>query len=108
MHDILAHSVSLMVVQAVAGPVVVRSDPAVLNANVDERSRDAIARAARAVAGRGRTCCARPPVLGGRPRDGFMFTGSVLLPVKAALTNPLSIGAVLGAVVWVFQQGNLG
>ncbi|WP_030925794.1 histidine kinase [Streptosporangium amethystogenes] len=27
MHDILAHSVSLMVVQAEAGPVVVRSDP---------------------------------------------------------------------------------
>lgn len=28
MHDILAHAVSLMVVQAEAGPVVVRSDPA--------------------------------------------------------------------------------
>jgi signal transduction histidine kinase len=28
MHDVLAHSVSLMVVQAEAGPVVVRSDPA--------------------------------------------------------------------------------
>ncbi|MDG4828688.1 MMPL family transporter [Solwaraspora sp. WMMD1047] len=38
----------------------------------------------------------------------FLFTGSVLLPVKAVLSSLLSIGAALGAVVWVFQQGNLG
>ncbi|MDG4820723.1 MMPL family transporter [Asanoa sp. WMMD1127] len=38
----------------------------------------------------------------------FLFTGSILLPIKAVLTNLLSIGAALGAVVWVFQQGNLG
>jgi RND superfamily putative drug exporter len=31
----------------------------------------------------------------------FAFTGSVLLPVKAILTNLLSIGAALGVVVWV-------
>src|SRR6266545_734935 len=37
----------------------------------------------------------------------FVFTGSVLLPVKAVLTNLLSIGAALGVVVWVFQDGNL-
>lgn len=37
----------------------------------------------------------------------FLLTGSVLLPVKAVLTNVLSIGAALGAVVWVFQQGHL-
>jgi putative drug exporter of the RND superfamily len=37
----------------------------------------------------------------------FLFTGSVVLPVKAVLTNVLSIGAALGAVVWVFQQGHL-
>ena len=37
----------------------------------------------------------------------FLFTGSVLLPIKAVLTNLLSIGAALGAVVWVFQQGHL-
>jgi RND superfamily putative drug exporter len=37
----------------------------------------------------------------------FWYTGSVLLPVKAVLTNLLSIGAALGAVVWVFQQGHL-
>ncbi|MPZ25098.1 MAG: MMPL family transporter [Micromonosporaceae bacterium] len=37
----------------------------------------------------------------------FAFTGSLLLPVKAVLTNLLSIGAAIGVVVWVFQQGNL-
>ena len=37
----------------------------------------------------------------------FMFTGSLILPVKAVLTNILSIGAALGVVVWVFQQGHL-
>ncbi|MFD0855367.1 MMPL family transporter, partial [Actinomadura adrarensis] len=37
----------------------------------------------------------------------FAFTGSVVLPIKAVLTNLLSIGAALGAVVWVFQDGNL-
>ncbi len=37
----------------------------------------------------------------------FLLTGSVLLPVKAVLTNLLSIGAALGAVVWVFQRGHL-
>jgi signal transduction histidine kinase len=42
MHDILAHAVSLMVVQAEAGPVVVRSDP-----ERAERAFDAIAHAGR-------------------------------------------------------------
>ncbi|TDE10164.1 MMPL family transporter [Jiangella asiatica] len=37
----------------------------------------------------------------------FAFTGSIVLPLKAILTNLLSIGAALGVVVWVFQQGNL-
>ncbi|SDT68247.1 MMPL family transporter [Jiangella sp. DSM 45060] len=37
----------------------------------------------------------------------FAFTGSILLPIKAILTNLLSIGAALGVVVWVFQQGHL-
>ncbi len=37
----------------------------------------------------------------------FAFTGSVLLPVKAVLSNLLSIGAALGIVVWVFQSGHL-
>jgi signal transduction histidine kinase len=42
MHDILAHAVSLMVVQAEAGPVVLRTDPARA-----ERAFDAIADAGR-------------------------------------------------------------
>ncbi|WP_432993739.1 MMPL family transporter [Dactylosporangium sp. CA-233914] len=37
----------------------------------------------------------------------FAFTGSVLLPIKAVLTNALSLGAALGVVVWVFQDGHL-
>ncbi|MFI6515001.1 MMPL family transporter [Spirillospora sp. NPDC050679] len=37
----------------------------------------------------------------------FAFTGSLLLPLKAVLTNLLSIGAALGVVVWVFQDGHL-
>jgi RND superfamily putative drug exporter len=37
----------------------------------------------------------------------FAFTGSLLLPVKAVLTNLLSISAALGIVVWVFQEGHL-
>lgn len=38
----------------------------------------------------------------------FLYTGSILLPVKAVLLNVLSLAAALGAVVWIFQDGNLG
>ncbi|MFE2943929.1 MMPL family transporter [Streptomyces sp. NPDC059255] len=37
----------------------------------------------------------------------FLLTGSVLVPVQAVLLNALSLTAMLGAVVWVFQNGNL-
>jgi RND superfamily putative drug exporter len=37
----------------------------------------------------------------------FAMTRSVLLPVKATLLNALSLGVMFGALVWVFQQGNL-
>ncbi len=37
----------------------------------------------------------------------FLMTGSVLLPLKAAVTNLLSISASFGAMVWIFQQGHL-
>jgi RND superfamily putative drug exporter len=37
----------------------------------------------------------------------FLFTGSVVLPVKAVLMNALSLSAVLGILVLVFQDGNL-
>ncbi|MFE3019908.1 MMPL family transporter [Streptomyces sp. NPDC059256] len=36
----------------------------------------------------------------------FLLTGSVLVPVQAVLLNALSLTAMLGAVVWVFQDGN--
>ncbi|WP_311836175.1 MMPL family transporter [Cellulomonas fimi] len=37
----------------------------------------------------------------------FLMTGSVVIPVKALLTNLLSLAASLGVLVWVFQDGNL-
>lgn len=38
----------------------------------------------------------------------FLFTGSVVVPLKAIVMNLLSLGASFGALVWVFQEGNLG
>ncbi|WP_280496390.1 MMPL family transporter [Nocardia asiatica] len=37
----------------------------------------------------------------------FLFTGSVVLPIKALLLNTLSLAAAFGAMVWVFQEGHL-
>ncbi|GAA6526638.1 MMPL family transporter [Intrasporangium sp. DVR] len=37
----------------------------------------------------------------------FLMTGSVVIPLKALLLNVISLGAALGVVVWVFQDGNL-
>ena len=37
----------------------------------------------------------------------FLFTGSLLLPIKAVLLNFLSLFATLGFLVWVFMNGNL-
>ena len=37
----------------------------------------------------------------------FLFTGSVLIPIKAIALNVLSLAATLGALVWVFQNGHL-
>jgi RND superfamily putative drug exporter len=37
----------------------------------------------------------------------FLFTGSVVLPVKAVVLNLLSLSATFGAMVWIFQEGNL-
>ncbi|MGI8963682.1 MAG: MMPL family transporter, partial [Thermomicrobiales bacterium] len=37
----------------------------------------------------------------------FLQFRSVLLPIKAILLNLLSLSASFGALVWVFQQGNL-
>ena len=38
----------------------------------------------------------------------FLLLRSVLLPVKALAMNTLSITASFGALVWIFQDGNLG
>lgn len=37
----------------------------------------------------------------------FLMTRSLVLPVKATLMNVLSLGVMFGAIVWVFQDGNL-
>jgi RND superfamily putative drug exporter len=37
----------------------------------------------------------------------FLMTGSLVLPLKAVLTNLLSISASFGALVWIFQEGHL-
>jgi uncharacterized membrane protein YdfJ with MMPL/SSD domain len=36
----------------------------------------------------------------------FLLTGSVILPLKAVLTNLFSISASFGAMVWIFQEGH--
>lgn len=37
----------------------------------------------------------------------FLFTGSILLPIKAVLLNFMSLFATMGFLVWVFMNGNL-
>lgn len=37
----------------------------------------------------------------------FLYTGSILIPIKAFVLNILSLSAMLGLLVWVFQNGNL-
>ncbi len=37
----------------------------------------------------------------------FLLTGSLLVPVQAVVLDALSLTAMYGAVVWVFQDGNL-
>jgi RND superfamily putative drug exporter len=37
----------------------------------------------------------------------FLMTGSVVMPIKAILLNTLSLTATFGALVWIFQDGNL-
>ncbi|MEU6849536.1 MMPL family transporter [Actinacidiphila alni] len=37
----------------------------------------------------------------------FLLTGSAVIPLQAVLLNALSLTAMFGAVVWVFQDGHL-
>jgi len=36
----------------------------------------------------------------------FLFTGSILQPLRALLGNALTLGATLGTMVWIFQDGH--
>jgi putative drug exporter of the RND superfamily len=37
----------------------------------------------------------------------FLLTGSIVIPLQAVLLNALSLTAMFGSVVWVFQDGHL-
>ena len=37
----------------------------------------------------------------------FLFTGSIILPIKAVILNVLSLAAMMGAITWIFIQGHL-
>jgi RND superfamily putative drug exporter len=37
----------------------------------------------------------------------FVFTGSIILPIKAVILNILSLSATLGAITWIFVEGHL-
>ncbi|MFJ2175826.1 MMPL family transporter [Streptomyces sp. NPDC087851] len=37
----------------------------------------------------------------------FLLTGSVLIPIQAVVLNALSLTAMFGATVWIFQDGHL-
>ncbi|MEU9191192.1 MMPL family transporter [Streptomyces sp. NPDC048484] len=37
----------------------------------------------------------------------FLFTGSIVQPLRALALNLVSLGATLGAMTWIFQDGNL-
>ncbi|RJQ81500.1 MMPL family transporter [Pseudonocardiaceae bacterium YIM PH 21723] len=46
-------------------------------------------------------------VLGSMTLLLFLFTRSVIVPVKAAVLSALSLTASFGAMVWIFQEGHL-
>ena len=37
----------------------------------------------------------------------FVFTGSLILPIKAVMLNILSLAATMGVITWIFVDGNL-
>jgi RND superfamily putative drug exporter len=37
----------------------------------------------------------------------FIFTGSIILPIKAVILNIISLAATMGVLTWVFVDGNL-
>ena len=38
----------------------------------------------------------------------FLFTGSIILPIKAVILNIISLVAMMGALTWIFIDGHLG
>jgi RND superfamily putative drug exporter len=36
----------------------------------------------------------------------FVFTGSIILPIKAVLLNVMSLAATMGALTWIFVNGH--
>ena len=37
----------------------------------------------------------------------FLMLGSLVIPLKAVVLNVLSLSVSFGALVWIFQDGNL-
>jgi len=37
----------------------------------------------------------------------FLFTGSIVLPIKAVILNVLSLAAMMGALTWIFIEGHM-
>jgi RND superfamily putative drug exporter len=37
----------------------------------------------------------------------FIFTGSIILPIKAVILNILSLAAMMGALTWIFIDGHM-
>ncbi|MFD6433689.1 MMPL family transporter [Streptomyces venezuelae] len=37
----------------------------------------------------------------------FLFTGSIVQPLRALVLNAVSLGATIGVMTWIFQDGNL-
>jgi len=37
----------------------------------------------------------------------FIFTGSIILPIKAVILNVLSLGSTLGVLTWIFVDGHM-
>jgi len=37
----------------------------------------------------------------------FLYTGSIILPIKAVILNVLSLGATIGALSWIFVDGHM-
>jgi RND superfamily putative drug exporter len=38
----------------------------------------------------------------------FLFTGSIILPIKAVLLNVISLSATIGFITWIFIGGHMG